>query len=350
MRHHTTQRMLTLTAVSLLSLSLHSAVYAQSTAPLNPNADDPTEDINLDDIDTGDGTLEDIEDTANDVETVTDDVDAAIQDQLDDISNTVEDTAGDLLDDSDVLSDVDDAFDTVEAVQDAFSSLQQLFSSIFDLDRLFDRLNLDLFDIFEDPLGGIANPGGDDGANTVEISTGALGLPDPKQFEQELETVQTSAFEEVAATQTGGDGSPVIKRDLVTQFERSMTDEVADQTALTEEGQQKLRDNAEAAKIALETSQQLAADSEEQDVSQNILRNLSAQIAAQQQTNSLNTIGQQLQVRDDALRNKMLVDAVRELQGERIQDRRETAAAYSASIVQGGQIILPGAGINPGGV
>ncbi len=350
MRHHTTQRMLTLTAVSLLSLSLHSAVYAQSTAPLNPNADDPTEDINLDDIDTGDGTLEDIEDTANDVETVTDDVDAAIQDQLDDISNTVEDTAGDLLDDSDVLSDVDDAFDTVEAVQDAFSSLQQLFSSIFDLDRLFDRLNLDLFDIFEDPLGGIANPGGDDGANTVEISTGALGLPDPKQFEQELETVQTSAFEEVAATQTGGDGSPVIKRDLVTQFERSMTDEVADQTALTEEGQQKLRDNAEAAKIALETSQQLAADSEEQDVSQNILRNLSAQIAAQQQTNSLNTIGQQLQVRDDALRNKMLVDAVRELQGERIQDRRETAAAYSDSIVQGGQIILPGAGINPGGV
>ena len=350
MRHHNTQQMLVLTAVSLLSISLHSAIYAQGTAPLNPNADDPTEDVNLNDVDTGDRPLEDIEDTANDIETVTDDVDAAIEDQLDDIGNTVEDTAGDLLDESDALSDVDDAFDTIEAVQDAFSSLQQLFSSIFDIDRLFDRLNLDLFDIFEDPLGGIANPSGDDGANTVEISTGALGLPDPKQFEQEIENVQTSAFEEVAATQTGGDGSPVIKRDLVTQFERSMTDEVADQTALTEEGQQKLRDNAEAAKTALETSQQLAANSEEQDVSQNILRNLSAQIATQQQTNSLNTVGQQLRVRDDALRNKMLVDAVRELQGDRIQDRRETAAAYSDTIVQGGQIILPGAGINPGGI
>ncbi|MEM9503455.1 MAG: hypothetical protein AAGA01_05805, partial [Cyanobacteria bacterium P01_E01_bin.43] len=144
--------------------------------------------------------------------------------------------------------------------------------------------------------------------------------------------------------------SSVISRSNWVKRSRLMTDEVADQTALTDAGQQKLRENAEAAKIALEMSQELAADSEGQDVSQNILRNLSAQLAAQQQTSTLDTVGHQLRARDDALRNKMLVDAVRELQGDRIQDRRETAAAYSDSIVQGGQLIMPGVGINPGGV
>jgi len=353
MRHRTRKRTLTLmlTAVSLFSVGTGRAVYAQATPPINPNADSPVDDLDLSDVDLGDGGLDDIEGAAEDIETITDDVDAAIQDQLSDIGGTIEDATGDILDGNDTIGQVQDAFDAVESVQDAFASLQETFSSIFDINRLFDLFNLDLFDIFEDPLGGLSTSGeGGAGGNTVEISTGALGLPDPKQIEQEIENAQPSAFEEVAATKTGGSGSPVIKRDLVTQFEREMTDEVADQTALTEEGQQKLRENAEAAKTALETSQELAADSEGQDVSQNILRNLSAQIAAQQQTSTLDTVGQQLRARDDALRNKMLVDAVRELQGDRIQDRRETAAAYSDSILQGGQIIMPGVGINPGGV
>jgi len=45
----------------------------------------------------------------------------------------------------------------------------------------------------------------------------------------------------------------------------------------------------------------------------------------------------------------MLVNAVRELQADRIQDRRTTAAAYSDAITQGGQLILPGVGIDPAG-
>lgn len=350
-RHRYQQLTVTLTAALLLSASMGKAVYAQATPPFNPNADSPVNDLDLEDIDTGDGELNDIEEAAADIETVTRDVDTAIQDQLSNIGSSIEETTGDLLDENGTIGEVKDTLDAVGAVQDAFASLEQTITSIFDINRLFDLLNLDLFDMVEDPLGGLANSGsGKKNSNTIEISTGALGLPDPKQIEQEIENAQPSAFEEVAATKTGGSGSPVIKRDLVTQFDRQMTDEVADQTALTQVGQQKLRENAEAAKVALKTSQELATDSEEQDVSQNILRNLSAQLAAQQQTSTLDSVGHQLRARDDALRNKMLVDAVRELQGDRIQDRRETAAAYSRSIVQGGQIIMPGVGINPGGV
>jgi hypothetical protein len=338
----------------LLLLGQAPATYGQASPPLNPNADSPTDDLDLEDVSPTSDDLDALGDAADDLNQVTDDVDAAIQDQLNDIGGTLNDVTDDIFNGGG-LEPVQDVFDVVNSAQEAFASLQQTFQSIFNINRLLDRLNIDLPDIFEDPLGGLNLPGGDDsdsngGNNTVEISTGALGLPDPKQIEQEIAAAQPSAFEEVSATKTGGSGSPVIKRDLVTQFERELTDEVADQTALTQAGQQKLRDNAAAAKQSLATSQTLAADSEQQDVSQNILRNLSTQLAAQQQTSTLDTVSNQLRARDDALRNKMLVDAVRELQGDRIQDRVKPQRPTPTAIVQGGQIILPGVGIKPGDV
>jgi hypothetical protein len=101
-----------------------------------------------------------------------------------------------------------------------------------------------------------------------------------------------SAFEEITGSKTGGEGSPVIKLDLVTQFERNLTDEVADQTALTEEGQQKLRENAEAAKLPWKPPRNLQQDSEGQDVSQNIsAEHQRASWPLQQQTSTLDHRG-----------------------------------------------------------
>lgn len=380
--HQCRQTTVNLLAALLLVMGGAEAVRAQATPPFNPNADSAVDDIDSGDggssddwngntpdggeaVDgdggnSGDGSFTDgISGTTDEVtdiiENTTGDIDSAIQDQLGDITDPLEDVTGDLLGNNGSIEEINntigDAFGAFEDIQGAIGGLTDTFSSLFDIGRLMDIFNMDFLDIFNDPLGGLA--GGDGGSGgggeTINIETGALGLPDPKQIEEEIQNAQSSPFEEIAGSKTGGNGSPVIKLDLVTQFERNMTDEVASQTALTEDGQQKLRENAEAARTALETSQELAADSEGQDVSQNILRNISTQLAAQQQTGTLTTVDNQLRARDDALRNKMLVDAVRELQGERIQNRREDASAYSDAITQGGQLILPGVGIDPAG-
>jgi hypothetical protein len=367
MRNHRRQTTATL-AAWLLVIAGAGAVRAQTTPPFNPNAESPVDDSEgtsatdgiSDAVDDIDGI---IEDTTGDIdgiiEDTTGDIDGAIQDQLGNVTDPLEEVTGDIFGEGgigEINDTVGDVFGAYEDIQGSISDLTETFNSLFNIDRLLDTFNFDFLDIFKDPLGGLAGgdgdgggDDGDDGSNTVEITTGALGLPDAKQIEAEIQNARPSAFEEITGSKTGGEGSPVIKLDLVTQFERNLTDEVADQTALTEEGQQKLRENAEAATAALEGSQQLAQDSESQDVSQNILRNISGQLALQQQTGTLTTVDNQLRARDDALRNKMLVDAVRELQGGRIQDRRETASAYSDAITQGAQIILPGAGINPAG-
>ncbi|MEM9504170.1 MAG: hypothetical protein AAGA01_09470, partial [Cyanobacteria bacterium P01_E01_bin.43] len=71
------QLTLTLTAVSLLSVCTGQSVDAQATPPINPNADSPVEDLDLGDIDVGDGGLDDVEGAAEEIEAVTNDVDAA---------------------------------------------------------------------------------------------------------------------------------------------------------------------------------------------------------------------------------------------------------------------------------
>lgn len=371
--NHPQQKWITagLLATSLL-ISSAEGVRAQQTPPFNPEAGDPadileensgdadateTEGTDTEDSEesgSSGGFLDDINDEIGNVEDIvedtTSDVQGAIEEQIGGVTEEVEGATDGVLGENglgDINETIGGAFEAFEGIQGTIDSLTDTFSSIFDISRLMDILNFNFLDIFEDPLGGLLGGGEQEEGDSVEITTGALGLPDPKVIEEEINNAQSSPFEEAIGTKTGGDGSPVIKLDLVTQFERNLTDEVANQTALTEDGQQKLRENAEAATTALETSQELAADSQGQDVSQNILRNISGQLAAQQQTGSLTTIDNQLRARDDALRNKMLVDAVRELQGERIQDRRETSSAYSDAITQGAQLILPGVGINP---
>lgn len=293
------------------------------TPGINPEADSPTtEDIDLDGIGS--------------------DVDLGGQQQLEELDMELTGEVGEVA--QDIATGIEDVREGIGGITDTISGIFDRIASIFSLERLLDAINIEIPDILEDPLGGLEG-----GGESVEIDIGPLGLPDPKAIEAGVENATPSAFEEVSASKTGGEGSPVIKLDLITQFESNMADEVADQSALTEEGQTKLIENAEAATASLEASQALAQDSEGQDVSQNILRNISDQLALQQQTGTLDSVDAQLRARDDALRNKMLVDVVREMQGDRVQDRRQDAAAYSSVITQGAQLILPGAGIDPAG-
>jgi len=337
------------------AIALWNPLGAGATTPgFNPNADSPSnENEEVEGGTSGSSAPLDtdpFESIVGEIDTGIDDVSGSVDDiggGADDIGGGVDDiTDGNVGDGiEDVAGGVGSITDGIDSITSTINSIFDTVSEFFSLERLLDLVNIELPDIFDDPLGGLDGEGG----GGIEIATGPLGLPDPKTIEEEIQNAETTAFQEFAGARTGGAGSPVIKNDLGTLFEREMVDEVAAQTALTEEGQQKLVENSEVATQSLEASQELSEDSESQDVSQNILRNISSQMAIAQQTSTLDTIDRQLQRRDSALRNRMLVNAVRELQADRIQDRRTTAAAYSDAITQGGQLILPGVGIDPAG-
>jgi hypothetical protein len=249
------------------------------------------------------------------------------------VQNTIRQVGGAVSDISNQVGDIGDQIGR---------GIDGLLSQ-FNLQALLRLLGIDLSNPAQQVSGGLE---GGAQSNSAGVEPGAIALPDLTQAREAIARGRTSATEEFLGTKTGGTGSPVIKRDLESLLVSSTTREVAEATALSDEGQQQLRENAEAANQALTVSSEMAADSESQDVSQNILRNLSGQMQASQQTDTLLAIDAQLRARDDSLRNFLIANSLDEIQGQNIAKRRVEASAYSSVITQGGQFMLPG--FNPG--
>lgn len=182
-------------------------------------------------------------------------------------------------------------------------------SGISNFSGLGDLLPEPIADLFKD----IANIVGQ--VNTflselgIEVNLGELGLPDIEQaielFEQDN---QIDIASDVFGTQTG---STVINDDsLRKQYLKDLGNEYAQNSTLSEEGQQNTAQQIELSQETAEISNQYAQDSNGQDVSQNILRNISNQIALQQQLDNMSYFGQQ---EDKISRSLMLA-----IQGESV--------------------------------
>ncbi|NJN61293.1 MAG: hypothetical protein HC795_06980 [Coleofasciculaceae cyanobacterium RL_1_1] len=314
-----------------------------------------------DDVDQITGTVDDV---ANDVDAILDDPDAVVddvvqgtQDQIDStidgVTGAADDAIDGVTDGIDAATDADSVGGVVGGVTDAIGSvtdgidsiLGQIDSAIDGFLNIFDQLGLpdigQVFDDIDSVFGGGSSGDGDDGS-LADGSVGAMGIPDPNVVLANIEDRQTSPADELLGTKQGGDGSPVVKDDTGYTFDIELARETANASALGEDAQDKLQANGEMATTALETSRQLAEDSEGQDVSQNILRNLSAQTAASQQTDTLLALDAQARARDDAIRNRLNANALAQLQRERAAQRQTDASAFSSALTQGGQFFLPG--------
>jgi len=316
-----------------------------------------------DDVDQITGTVDDV---ANDVDAILDDPDAVVddvvqgtQDQIDStidgVTGAADDAIDGVTDGIDAATDADSVGGVVGGVTDAIGSvtdgidsiLGQIDSAIDGFLNIFDQLGLpdvgQVFDDIDSIFGGGSSGDGSGSTGSVgDGSVGAMGIPDPNVVIANIEDRQTSPTDELLGTKQGGDGSPVIKDDTGYTFDIELARETANASALGEDAQEKLQANGELATAALESSQQLAQDSENQDVSQNILRNLSAQTAASQQTDTLLALDAQARARDDAIRNRLNANALAQLQRERAAQRQTDASAFSSALTQGGQFFLPG--------
>ena len=361
------------------ALSSGNAAIAQVTPGINPNAETPSVEpdglnFGTDGIDTGS-----IDDVTSGVGELTQGIEGNLEGVTEDIENVaggitedIEDVAGGLQEQAEQVVDsigLDQIDPQVEEVTGIVGVVDETIGAVTDsIDGIIGTIDdqiaglLDLFSVFGSPdindiLGnpeeilGVGNDGNDgdfqdgevgsSGGSLMSGAEGALGLPDPKVIEENINQSGTSPTEEVLATMTGGEGSPVIKLDAKEIFDADLAEEVGRASALTQEGQAKLAQNVEVANQSLTTSQELAEDSESQDVSQNIMRNISVQQAASQATDTLLAIDAQLRQRDDALRNIVESDALRQLKRDRVSQRRMDASAYSFAITHGGLISLP---------
>lgn len=276
-----------------------------------------------------------------------------INQQIDGISNTVDQTQAGLQKQvqENILNQP-----TVKQAQNIFNGISGIGDQIANIgDRIGDliaRFNLNallaLFNINSSTpsvavSGGLAGGGkGSNNTSAVTMPPGVLQLPDIAQAKSTIQSSKTAAIEEFFGSKTGGQGSFVIKRNLEFLLHSQTAREVGEATALSANGQKVLKANAEAANQALTTSAKLAENSKNQDVSQNILRNISGQMQAQQQTQTLVAVDAQLRARDDSLRNVLLSDTLDEAMGINIAQRRMESSAYSAAITQGAQFMLPG--------
>jgi len=279
-------------------------------------------------------------------------------------SETVQDVSGAINTANNTVSTVTQTINDVSALFGKAKGAVDQILGLFNIQRILDMISFDMPDIADNTLEGLSSvgKGSTDSTSGNERSAAAqekaakdafspmaMGLPDPEKVEAFINNSAPSPFEEAISSKTGGSGSPAIKLDLLTKFDSDTAREVATETALTEAGQKKLAENAQIATASLKQSLELSADSETQDVSQNILRNISGQLSAGQQTSTLNALDSQIRARDDAYRNVLLSDAVDELQSARVESRRRNASGYSRVITQGSLFTMPGLGLSTQG-
>lgn len=120
----------------------------------------------------------------------------------------------------------------------------------------------------------------------IDIRTGEIGIPDIQEAKDIFETDRDlDRGSDVFGTQTGS--TAAISTNLYRQFLRDLGNEYAQNSALSLEGQENTAEQIEVAQEKAQISSQLAEDSNTQDVSQNILRNISNQLALQQQQDNM---------------------------------------------------------------
>lgn len=174
----------------------------------------------------------------------------------------------------------------------------------------------------------------------IEVDFGELDLPDIKQaIELFEEDNQIDIASDVFGSQTG---STVVLDDILfKQYLKDLGNEYAQNSTLSEEGQKITAEQIEISQETALVSNEFARDSNSQDVSQNILRNISNQLALQQQLANMSYFG----LTEDKIARSLIVS----MQGESLValDKlsttrdRETIAALKSSTYHQGLLSIP---------
>lgn len=175
----------------------------------------------------------------------------------------------------------------------------------------------------------------------IEVSLGELGLPDLEEAEILFEEDnQIDIAGDVFGSQTG---STIDSRDkLYQQYLRDLGKEFSQNSALTIEGQENIMEQIETSAVLTEASLELAVDSTNQDVSQNILRNISNQLFIKQQLDNMFFFERQEDKIARSLALSVNGESLIELSRQTTRAQREAASLYKASLYNHALLSIPG--------
>jgi len=287
-------------------------------------------------------------------DSVIDDINDRIDNAPTEANGAVNEAIDSVLD-QEAQSEISGAIGTVQQASSLVSRVIGLGDRIrgilssFNLDQILDAANIELAKITgniyggADPALGAENAQGAGSDPLGDIEAGALGLPGIDEVDEAIAAEGSTALMEALAgkQEDGGISGRVYLENL---FRKNQAEQIADKTALSQTGQEKLANNAIATDDALKTSTAMMEDSEEQDVSQNVLRNISVQAHEQTVHTGLLALDAQLRARDDSVRNVLIGRTLMEIQAERVSEQRRNASAFSGVITSGGLFYLPGLG------
>ena len=175
----------------------------------------------------------------------------------------------------------------------------------------------------------------------IIIPKGKAGLPNIQEAKIVFsEDVALNILNDIFGGQTG---STFNSRDEYAQdYLKQVSQEYSENSALSLRGQSISQTKIDTAISSARESVSIAEDSSGQDISQNILRNISGQFAISQQTDAMAIADMQDAKMDRSLSLQMQSETLAETSGNNARRLRETTAHNGASISTLGLITIPG--------
>ena len=265
------------------------------------------------------------------VDGIINDIMSSIDKQIDNLlGGILGEAAGGVLDDGpgDLLSGLlggGNKRNTVEALYNPASPLSSIISATS----------------FQAGLEGITSPY----TEAIPFSVGSMGLPDYSKIMPTLDVLAKGEDGNPNSILQGADRysttPETLKMSLSGEVERLGSRSIA-QATLSEAGQDDMKSDLEGASETLETIIQLGDDSQDMDVTQDVMKNLTAQLA----NDSVLRTGQykqQMLSRQQAAADAVVNTEIAQLLSEQNRSERADIAANSARIHMSiGQLHLPG--------
>lgn len=186
----------------------------------------------------------------------------------------------------------------------------------------------------------------------LSSSLGAIKIPDLSQVSSQIIKAPTSSTAgtqlsdllENKSSKLDGKGSYSIMSELDGQAQRNAAVGIADGSTLSQQAQANSRQILESTKQDTQQNIQLGEESQNLDVTQHILQNLSQQTALNARANE-RVLQEAQQARTDrAINNVLLSQAAKEISAINTSDRRGSIASGNQASVQAGMLMLPGGG------
>jgi len=179
---------------------------------------------------------------------------------------------------------------------------------------------------------------------------GAIGLPDLIELGASIIKTPTSSNQTTKASEvlenntgtSGGLGSYGIRDDRVMQAQRTAAIQTAESTSLSKKAQQRSAKALAQTEQDTNDSMTLGIASQNTDVTQNIMRNISLQTSLNARVNQ-RILQLNQQTKDNAaIANIMQTQTAKELAGKNTAERRKDVSTRNQASQQAGMMMMPG--------